>query len=368
MRPHRRERGPDGARPRDIADRQGVDERHALKVRFIGGTPAEQATAREQAAWWQRPATSASTSATHPDADIRITFDPNDGAWSYVGTDCKSIPADEATMNLGFLDGGTAGHEFGHAIGLAHEHSNPEGGIQWNEPVVIAALGGPPNFWDEAEGAPQRLHEVRGRPDQGHAVRPRLDHALRLPGVVDPQRDRDARERRAVEARQGLRLRGRDVSAVGARSSPTPPRSSSTAPKVSGSIGAPGEEDLYAFDVRPTGSTRCRRAGRPTSSSRSTARTARRPSSPRTTTAATAATRRSAGPDARSLPRAGAALLAGAGPAPTRSGCGRRSGCRRHGAGARPGRSAGRMPRTSGGIRPRRTPLTLACNRVILIT
>ena len=53
-------------------------------------------------------------------------------------------------MNLGFLDGGTSAHEFGHAIGLAHEHSNPAGGIQWNEPVVLAALAGPPNFWDEA--------------------------------------------------------------------------------------------------------------------------------------------------------------------------------------------------------------------------
>jgi len=28
-------------------------------------------------------------------------------------------------MNLGFLDGGTTGHEFGRAIGLAHEHSSP---------------------------------------------------------------------------------------------------------------------------------------------------------------------------------------------------------------------------------------------------
>ena len=53
-------------------------------------------------------------------------------------------------MNLGFMDGGTTAHEFGHAIGLAHEHQNPAGGIQWNEEVVIRELAKSPNFWDEA--------------------------------------------------------------------------------------------------------------------------------------------------------------------------------------------------------------------------
>ena len=50
-------------------------------------------------------------------------------------------------MNLGFMDGGTAAHEFGHAIGLAHEHQNPQAGIQWNEAQVLKDLAGPPNFW-----------------------------------------------------------------------------------------------------------------------------------------------------------------------------------------------------------------------------
>jgi hypothetical protein len=52
-------------------------------------------------------------------------------------------------MNLGFLDGGTAGHEFGHALGMAHEHQSPFGGMQWNEEVVIRELSGPPNSWTE---------------------------------------------------------------------------------------------------------------------------------------------------------------------------------------------------------------------------
>ncbi|MGH8550794.1 MAG: M12 family metallopeptidase, partial [Methylococcales bacterium] len=82
-----------------------------------------------------------------PTAKIRISYDSSDGAWSFIGTDASSIPANQPTMNLGFLDGGTAAHEFGHAIGLAHEHQNPAGGIEWNEEVVLRDLSGPPNSW-----------------------------------------------------------------------------------------------------------------------------------------------------------------------------------------------------------------------------
>jgi len=66
---------------------------------------------------------------------IRITFDPNGGSWSFVGKDNLSIPASKATMNLGWLDGGSDTitdvergvilHEFGHVVGLLHEHQSP---------------------------------------------------------------------------------------------------------------------------------------------------------------------------------------------------------------------------------------------------
>src|SRR4029453_13895148 len=103
-------------------------------------------TAREQAGWWQDVWSIRFDFGNHLNADIPISVGPNARARSFVGTDTKGIPANEATMNLGFLDGGTAAHEFGHAIGLAHEHQNPAGGIEWNEEVVLRDLSGPPNF------------------------------------------------------------------------------------------------------------------------------------------------------------------------------------------------------------------------------
>jgi hypothetical protein len=120
-----------------------------LRVRFLEGTPAQQDIAKKEALWWTEHANLKFEFTDAPDAEIRITFDPNDGAWSWVGTDARKIPFNQPTMNLGFLDGGTAAHEFGHAIGMGHEHQNPLGGIEWNEDVVIRSLKGPPNNWTE---------------------------------------------------------------------------------------------------------------------------------------------------------------------------------------------------------------------------
>jgi hypothetical protein len=92
-------------------------------------------------------------------ADIRIAFMPGKGSWSYLGTQCRNIDKDKPTMNYGWLDDNSSDdevrsvvlHEFGHALGLIHEHQNPKDAIKWNRAAVIASLSGPPNNWDEAK-------------------------------------------------------------------------------------------------------------------------------------------------------------------------------------------------------------------------
>lgn len=71
------------------------------------------------------------------EANVRVSFDPNAGAWSLVGTD-NLEQKDGATMNLGWFDVPTTIHEFGHVLGMIHEHQNPSGQqIMWNEKKVI---------------------------------------------------------------------------------------------------------------------------------------------------------------------------------------------------------------------------------------
>ena len=69
-------------------------------------------------------------------ANVRVSFDPNGGAWSLVGTDCLH-QREGPTMNLGWFDVATTIHEFCHMLGMIHEHQNPKGqGIKWNREAV----------------------------------------------------------------------------------------------------------------------------------------------------------------------------------------------------------------------------------------
>lgn len=131
-----------------------------ISISFLDGTKEQKDLVRRFAqGWidglanlkfsWQEP----------PNTDIRISFRFR-GSWSVIGTTCRKVmPKTEPTMNFGWLDPGISDekarqvilHEFGHALGLIHEHQNPNKAIDWNKPAVIADLKGPPNNWDEAK-------------------------------------------------------------------------------------------------------------------------------------------------------------------------------------------------------------------------
>ncbi len=121
-----------------------------LSIKFLEGTSDQKEKVKKFAVEWSEYANIMFDFNDSADAQIRITFDPSLGAWSYLGKDNATIPSHEATMNLGWVDQGVILHEFGHAIGLIHEHQNPDGGIEWNRDEVIRDLSGPPNDWDLA--------------------------------------------------------------------------------------------------------------------------------------------------------------------------------------------------------------------------
>lgn len=89
--------------------------------------------------------------------DVRIAFVPGNGSWSLVGTSCKQIAHPKPTMNFGWLTPESSDddlrrvvlHEFGHALGLLHEHMSPAVDIRWKKDVVYAELGDPPNSWSK---------------------------------------------------------------------------------------------------------------------------------------------------------------------------------------------------------------------------
>ncbi|MBC7987851.1 MAG: hypothetical protein H7X93_14460 [Sphingomonadaceae bacterium] len=90
-------------------------------------------------------------------ADIRIAFDPARGSWSWVGTQATRIAREKPTMNLGWMTvelpedqaRSVVLHEFGHAIGLIHEHLHPLHRIDWDRERVIADLRASQG-WDDA--------------------------------------------------------------------------------------------------------------------------------------------------------------------------------------------------------------------------
>lgn len=95
---------------------------------------------------------------------IRVMFS-KEGYWSQVGQNSVVFAKqDEPSLNLGgFMNVppdqlsdyeiGTIRHEFGHALGIEHEHQNPKGGCdnEYNWKLIYSYLEGPPNNWSKEQ-------------------------------------------------------------------------------------------------------------------------------------------------------------------------------------------------------------------------
>ena len=151
--------GPPAAPGEPAAAREGYRVLWApgarLRVRFLNGPPLLHRRVLRLAQIWSAYANISFESSEDPAAEVRVAFNEGEGSWSYEGPDSLKIDDKQPTVNLDWLraDSSIADieslvlHEFGHVLGLAHEHNNPDATISWNKEAVYAGMGGPPNHW-----------------------------------------------------------------------------------------------------------------------------------------------------------------------------------------------------------------------------
>lgn len=118
-----------------------------LRIGFADGSQEAREAVRDMAKRWTDRANlkfDFVLSGTANDLDVRITFDTSRCS-SYVGTASRYVAeSGDITMNLCHMDEQIGSdrfqrvvlHEFGHAMGLKHEHQNPNVKFEWNYDYV----------------------------------------------------------------------------------------------------------------------------------------------------------------------------------------------------------------------------------------
>ncbi len=136
------------------------DAGQTLRVKMAGGSVKVRNKVRQYAEEWTRYANIkfSFVDESQP-AEVRISFAKDGTSWSAVGRESTLIPFGLPSMNFGWFDDDTSEtelsrvviHEFGHALGLIHEHQSPVAGIPWNKPKVYEDYGKMTPPWDRAK-------------------------------------------------------------------------------------------------------------------------------------------------------------------------------------------------------------------------
>lgn len=125
-----------------------------LRVRFLGGDAFLQGKVMQFAKQWEEFANVKFQVVSSGTAEIRIAFETG-GSWSYMGKDAMYVNQNAASMNFGWFKSNTSDqefsrttlHEFGHALGMIHEHQHPVAGIPWDTAKVYEYYMAAPNNW-----------------------------------------------------------------------------------------------------------------------------------------------------------------------------------------------------------------------------
>jgi hypothetical protein len=152
-------------------------------------------------------------------------------------------------MNFGWLDQGVVLHEFGHAIGMIHEHQNPLGGIQWNRDNVIRDLSGPPNSWDLATIE----HNIFRRYDREHINGTEVDKKSIMLYAIPSHWTLDSFQSDPNDLLSDVDKQHATTVYPGA-TQPTAAELTVNEPQIaSADIGQAGEEDLFRFTAASAG-------------------------------------------------------------------------------------------------------------------
>jgi hypothetical protein len=171
----------DGRRPRGLAapsennDRPRLPDQAAflntwdintLNVFFLAGNDRMHQTVMRQVQKWTEACNIKFVQTDRAaGSHLRVDFRRGLGHFSHVGLECKEVPQNERTMNLDMTETSMVSdynlsvilHEFGHAIGLLHEHSSPASNLRFADMASLIRFF--QGKFGERPGETQRLIE-----------------------------------------------------------------------------------------------------------------------------------------------------------------------------------------------------------------